>query len=174
MHIIDLETKSLVKSPRAVQSGGRRDELTSKLPKDRRESLGSSRDGKFPLAGDDRVRTKLEAYEAQINGMRQVVDKVVCQHEILFTLKWLIQRAREQQTEESKVQTAEWRAEREAVDYKQRVLRFPNIFLFRLTLKFTQFLESPRWCEADPRSKVPQNLHTSEQLNIYPPTWIGL
>ncbi len=90
MHIIDLETKSLVKSPRGVQSGGRRDELTSKLQqstKDRRESLGSSRDGKFPLAGDDRVRTKLEAYEAQINGMRQVVDKVVCQHEILFTLK---------------------------------------------------------------------------------------
>jgi hypothetical protein len=90
VHILDLETKSLVSSPPGVQSGVKRDELTNKLQqstKDRRESLGLSRDGKFPSAGDDRVRTKLEAYEAQINGMRQVVDKVVCQHKILFTLK---------------------------------------------------------------------------------------
>ncbi|KAF5310181.1 hypothetical protein D9619_010457 [Psilocybe cf. subviscida] len=107
LRIVDLETKSYAKTPRPV-SGSRKmdsriEELTTQLQqgsKDRRAS------GRHPRMSDIheplRDNAKVESYEAQIKNMRQSIDSM--------------------QMEESNLQAAKRRAEREAVDYKQRVL----------------------------------------------------
>uniref|UniRef100_A0A8H8CJM1 Nonmuscle myosin heavy chain b n=1 Tax=Psilocybe cubensis TaxID=181762 RepID=A0A8H8CJM1_PSICU len=115
VRIVDLETRSYASSPRAAP-GSRRmesriEELTNQLQqsnKDRRESgrlkrtPDKSQEAK-PQPGDsDRQKAKLEAYEMQIEGMRQSMDAM--------------------QTAENKLQAEKRRAERDASDYKQKVL----------------------------------------------------
>lgn len=84
MRIIDTETEYLVNSPRGIKRGGRRDnvdELTNQSQrsmKDKRDSLRSSSDGKSPSVSGDRIRTKLDGYEKQLDDMRPVMDKLVC------------------------------------------------------------------------------------------------
>ncbi|KDR70292.1 hypothetical protein GALMADRAFT_128012 [Galerina marginata CBS 339.88] len=115
VHIVDLETKSYASSPRSVPGSRRIDsrieELANQLQqtsKDRRESGRLKRiperslDAKSQLAESERQKAKLESYESQIQGMRQSMDTM--------------------QTEENNLQAAKRRAEREAVQYKERVL----------------------------------------------------
>ena len=94
VRIVDLETRSYASSPRHnTGTGSRRtdsriEELTNQLQqtnKDRRESLrhrgpenASSQDSKSQLAETERQRAKAEAYENQINNMRQTMDTMVC------------------------------------------------------------------------------------------------
>ncbi|KAJ6591377.1 myosin II heavy chain [Mycena sp. CBHHK59/15] len=119
VRIVDLETKSYVNSPRPTTSRrmeSRIEELTNQLNQTNKDRSDTSRlqrsadkiarDAKYQLAESDRQRAKLEeerrAYEAQILTLRQAMDAM--------------------QTEESDLQSAKRRAEREAADYKQKAL----------------------------------------------------
>ncbi|KAG6866166.1 hypothetical protein C0991_008120 [Blastosporella zonata] len=117
VHIVDLETRSYSNSPRpptvSRRTDSRIDELTSQLTKEKgegsrlqRSADKISRDTKFQLAESDRARVKLEeerkAYEAQVQSLRLAMDSM--------------------QTEENNLTAAKRRAEREAVDYKQKAL----------------------------------------------------
>ncbi|OBZ78198.1 Myosin-11 [Grifola frondosa] len=116
VRIVDLETRSL-NSPRPASTSkrleSRIEELTSQLNQSSKDSSRlyrtadrSARDAKFQLADADRQRTKLEeevkAYETKIVNMRQAMDDL--------------------QTSENNLQLAKRRAEREAVDFKQKAL----------------------------------------------------
>ncbi|KAF9472459.1 hypothetical protein BDN70DRAFT_818617, partial [Pholiota conissans] len=115
VRIVDLETKSYANAPRASLPGSRRvdsriEELTSQLQQTTKERRASGRhnrmihDDQAQQLENERQRAKLESYETQIQSMRQSIDSM--------------------QTEGNNLQAAKRRAEREAVDYKQRVLRF--------------------------------------------------
>ncbi|KAF9465407.1 hypothetical protein BDZ94DRAFT_1159890 [Collybia nuda] len=122
VRIVDLETKSYASSPRPTTTSRRMEsrieELTSQLNQTNKDKTDNSRlqrsadkiarDAKFQLAESDRARAKLEeerkAYEAQLQSLRQAMDAM--------------------QTEESNLQAAKRRAEREAGDYKQKALKF--------------------------------------------------
>ncbi|KAF8958407.1 myosin II heavy chain [Flammula alnicola] len=91
VRIVDLETRSYASSPRPIPGSRRMDsrieELTNQLQhtgKERRESGRLNRladklpqDAKSQQAESDRQRTKLEAYETQIQGLRQSMDSMV-------------------------------------------------------------------------------------------------
>ncbi|KAF8191360.1 nonmuscle myosin heavy chain b [Pholiota molesta] len=113
VRIVDLETKSYANAPRTSLPGSRRmdtriEELTNQLQQTTKERRASGRhnrmihDDKAQQLENERQRTKLESYETQIQSMRQSIDSM--------------------QTEENNLQAAKRRAEREAVDYRQRVL----------------------------------------------------
>jgi len=120
VRIVDLETKSYSNSPRppttSRRTESRIEELTNQLNQTNRDKPEGSRlqrsaekiarDTKFQLAESDRARLKLEeerkASETQLQSLRRAMDIM--------------------QTEESNLQAAKRRAEREAVDYKQKAL----------------------------------------------------
>ncbi|KAF8154672.1 class II myosin [Crassisporium funariophilum] len=117
VRIVDLETKSYASSPRPTPGSRRMDsrieELANQLhhTTNKSDSLRMSlqrspdkltRDATSQLLESDRQKAKLESYETQIHNMRQSMDNM--------------------QTEESHLQAAKRRAEREALDHKQRVL----------------------------------------------------
>lgn len=147
VRIIDLETKSYVSSsrppPTSRRMESRIEELTSQLNqthKDKSRSVDKiSRDAKFQAAESDRQRTKLEeerkAYEAQLQNLRKAMDTMVSRlrqapspssfSDFCF-----------QQTEETNLQSAKRRAEREAADFKQKALKFVSLFLFSQYLAY--------------------------------------
>ncbi|KAK2467941.1 hypothetical protein APHAL10511_000236 [Amanita phalloides] len=113
VHIVDLETKSYANTPRSTvarRMDNRIEELAQRLNSnsDRRSprSPDKARDSKLQLAETERQRAKLDeerkAFEAQIITLRQTMDKM--------------------QTEEASLHAAKRRAEREALDYKQKAL----------------------------------------------------
>ncbi|KAG5653772.1 hypothetical protein H0H81_010613 [Sphagnurus paluster] len=119
VRIVDLETKSYSNSPRPTAASRREsrvEELAQQLTQGGKDKVDSARlqrsadkiarDAKFQLAESDRARLKLEeerkAYEAQLQSLRQAMDAM--------------------QTEESNLQAAKRRAEREAADFKQKAL----------------------------------------------------
>jgi myosin protein heavy chain len=110
------------------------EELTSQLNQTNKDKSDTSRmqrsadkvarDAKFQLAESDRQRAKLEderkAYEAQILSLRQAMDSLV---RFFPSVTHFIHQFPFQQTGESNLQSAKRRAEREAVDYKQKALK---------------------------------------------------
>ncbi|KAF5381605.1 hypothetical protein D9615_005504 [Tricholomella constricta] len=116
VRIVDLETKSYANSPRLSSTPRRMDsrieELTSQLNQTNKDKSESSRlqrsadkiarDKKFQLAESDRLEEERRAYEKQLQNLRQAMDSM--------------------QTEETNLQTAKRRAERDAADYKQKAL----------------------------------------------------
>lgn len=120
VRIVDLETKSYVSSPRAATSSrrleSRIEELTTQLNQTNKDKSEASRlhrsadktarDAKVQLAESDRQKARMEeerrSYETHIQNLRQAMDHL--------------------QTEESDLQAAKRRAEREAADFKQKTL----------------------------------------------------
>jgi myosin heavy chain 9/10/11/14 len=119
VRVVDLETKSYANTPRTVsrRRESRIEELASQLQQSNKEKNENSRthrtpdqiarDAKIQQAESDRLRQRMEeerqAYESQIQSLREAMDSL--------------------QTEESALQLAKRRAEREAADYKQKFLR---------------------------------------------------
>jgi len=119
VRIVDLETRSYANSPRpgpSRKTESRIEELTGQLNQHKTDKNDPSRlhrsadklarDAKFQQAESERQRIKFEeeriAYEAQIQELRQSLDAT--------------------QTEETKLQAAKRRAERDAADFKQKSL----------------------------------------------------
>lgn len=140
VRIVDFETKSYRASPQPNSSTrrleARIEELTNQLnqlAKDKGESSRIqrstdkvARDAKFQLAESDRQRARLEEernlYESQVQSLRQSLDVMVrmfVQSQLVDMLAY----SRLQQTEESTLQLAKRRAEREAADLKQKALK---------------------------------------------------
>ncbi|KAM6494923.1 class II myosin [Amanita muscaria] len=106
VRIVDLETKSYANTPRSTISARRVESKIEELTHSLSE-VSQRRSSKSPekLLETERQRIKLEerkAFEAQIQTLRQTVDKM--------------------QTDETSLQAAKRRAEREALDYKQKAL----------------------------------------------------
>ncbi|KIL62781.1 hypothetical protein M378DRAFT_187198 [Amanita muscaria Koide BX008] len=106
VRIVDLETKSYANTPRSTISARRVESKIEELTHSLTE-VSQRRSSKSPekLLETERQRIKLEerkAFEAQIQTLRQTVDKM--------------------QTDETSLQAAKRRAEREALDYKQKAL----------------------------------------------------
>ncbi|KAF8634039.1 hypothetical protein AX17_004304 [Amanita inopinata Kibby_2008] len=138
VRIVDLETKSYANTPRSTVAARRVDsrieELTHQLSgnHERRSprSPEKSRDPKHQAAESDRQRTKLEeerkVFESQIRNLRQAMDRM--------------------QTDEAGLQAAKRRAEREALDYKQKALN-----LERELERLHNRLERPPSAASSPR-----------------------
>ncbi|KAF8629720.1 hypothetical protein AX15_003315 [Amanita polypyramis BW_CC] len=111
VRIIDLETKSYANTPRSITTTRRVDnrikELTHQLSGNSgKRSSRSPEKSKDQVAETERQRTRLEeerkTFEMQIRSLREAMDAM--------------------QTEEASLQAAKRRAERDALDFKQKTL----------------------------------------------------